>query len=74
LSFIKIIVVFIVVVGKGKRKEEDRLSRFINVTVKGIEKKNNRIVIQEGQELFEFPSMFMHLLKATMRRKTNLWK
>jgi hypothetical protein len=44
---------------KGKRKEEDRLSLFINVTVKGIEEKYNRIVIQEGQELFEFPSMFI---------------
>ncbi len=32
-------------------------------------KRNNRIVSQEGQELFEFPSMFIFSLKATIRRK-----
>ena len=63
-----IIVVVVIIVGKGKRKEEDRHSRFINVTVKGIEK-TNKIVIQEGQELFEFPSIFIFVLKTTIRRQ-----
>jgi hypothetical protein len=56
----------------GKRKEkgrEDRLSRFINVTDKGIEKNNNRIVIQEGQELSEFPLIFIFILKAMIGKK-----
>jgi hypothetical protein len=34
-------------------REEDRHSYFINVSVKGIEKKTNKIVSQEGQGLFE---------------------
>jgi hypothetical protein len=50
-------------------REEDRHSYFINVSVKGIEKKTNKIVSQEGQGLFEFffPSIFIFSLEATTR-------
>ena len=59
----------------GKReKREDFLCRFINVTVEEVEKKTNRIVIREGQELFEFPLMFTFSLEVVIIRKENLSK